>query len=544
MKFSIILLSVFTACFAYSQQREIPYINSVNLAGVYNSGNEAFALIFIENRPTDRKDIYQISFFNEAFEKLFFEVEEDEYLYDVVSREGNSYFVFSSNTSHNFRILKLSKTHQLTQSTVKEPAPNDDFGKVNRAEINNEGNLFIFRPYSVWQFNDQREKKTIESGTEILAYDSDLSEVGSYRMNFDQQTRPTIMGFTPIEEGFVLTVETKDVEARQYDLNLKIFTNDLKLTGVYQLTENESFFPTEIISDNNQLVVAGYTLKGSLFESKDVEGLFVSTISLDGTLNRTSKYSWGLMTEKLQETQRGEFLFSGKMNVLVEKIIPSEGGYQIICESYENNSGKTIAEIAFGDNDNNRMVVVYDFVVFSTNSDGSLKGVKILEKEPMNIEIGAARMSKSSRIEFAYYMKKYQAFPFRAVEDGNISFVNYKNKIGYLSSLNMASGEIVQGDPILITPVIAEEVNAAREEFVANSSALTKLDNLGNKTDNLTGKLDRFGNKLDYSIEKVDLVFNPWGDRFSGMFFFDNGTSLGYIIDPVRHSVFFEPINP
>lgn len=542
MKLYTSIISIIISLFAYSQQQEIPYINSIHNKGVYNTGTEAYAVTFLENRGIDQKDIYQISFFNADFEKIYFEMDQKSQLMEVATRDGQSYMVFFNPTLQNLEILKLSNTREITRNVAPAPAENVIFSGNATLEINQTENLFIFRSYSIWELNEKNERVTIEYGTEILAYSSTLQLIGNYRMKYNVVNRPTITGFTPIKEGFVLTVETKDYKERKYDLNLQIFTNELVLRGTYVLTEDETFFPTEIISDKNQIVIAGYSLKGSIFDSKEVEGLFVSSINMDGSLKNTNKYSWVMLKETLKDNGRGDFIFNGKMNVLVEEILPSEAGYQIICESYSNNSGKTVAEIALGGADDNRMVVVYDFIIFNTNNDGSLKEVTILEKEPMNIEVGAGRMSKSSRIEFAYFMKKYNAFPYREVRNEVITFVNYKNKIGYLSKLDMNTGVVTQGDPIIITPIIIEETNEASEEFIANSGALSKLDGLSQKIDNTTGKLDEFGNKLEYGIEKVDLVFNPWGQINTGMFTFDNGTSLGYVIDPIRHSIFIEPI--
>ncbi|MFD1551589.1 hypothetical protein DNU06_03210 [Putridiphycobacter roseus] len=542
MKLYIAIITLFTSLFSFGQQHEIPYINAQHIRGIYNTGTEGLSLLFLENRNYDKKDIYQISFLNENNEKLAFEMDEKSVLMEVATNNGRTFFVFKNPVLDNIEIVKISKSHEVSRAFAPEPAENVVFSGYSTMETNQAENLFIFRAYSVWELNEKKERVTIEYGTEILSYASDLQLIGSYRMKYDPKTRPTITGFTPIKEGFVLSVETKDYKEKQYDLNLQIFTNELALRGTYVLTNDGTYFPTEIISDNNQIIIAGYNLKGSIFDSKDVEGLFVTSLNMDGSVKKANKFSWVLLKEKLKDNGRGDFIFSGKMGVLVEQIIPSENGYKIICESYANNSGKTIAEIALGGADDNRMVVVYDFVIFNTDAAGTLGEVIVLEKEPMNIQIGAGRMSKSSRIEFAYYLKKYQAFPFRSVKDNVITFVNYKNQIGYLSTMDMLSGTVIQGDPISIIPVVVEETNEASEEFIANSSALSKLDGLSNKLDNTSGKLDKLGNKLEYGIEKVDLDFDPWGNRDNGMFSFQNGSHLGFVVHPNRHSIFIAPV--
>jgi hypothetical protein len=543
MKYYTLIIAVFISIMANSQQKEIPYINSQNIKGLYNSGADAFALVFSENRTLDHKDIYQISFLNNDFEKVFFEIEEKSQLIDVVSFEGSSTFAFINSISNKVEIIKLSKSHVISHVFTPNQTEKEIFSHVSKVEINEIGNIFVFRSYSIWELNEKNVKITIERGTDILSYNPSLELIGTYRMKNDTKIRSNITGFTPIKEGFILLVETKEYKERKYDLNLQIFTNELTLNGVYVLTENESFFPTEIISDRDQIVIAGYSIKGSIFDSKGVEGLFVSTLNMDGTLKKTNKYSWEMFKSLIKDTDKGDFIFNGKMNVLVEKIIPSNMGYQIICESYANNSGNTTLEFALiGDGNDKRMIVVHDFVIFNSSLTGGLIDVKILEKDPVNIEINGSRLSKSSKIELAYNMKKYKAFPFRNLTGNLITFVNYKNKIGYISTIDVKTGVVVQGDPIVITPIIIEEVNEATNEFVNNSGALSSLNNLDKKINNTTGKLDALGNKLDYSIGKVDLVFNPWANRNVGMFSFDDNTNIGFVIAPNRHSIFFEAV--
>jgi len=542
MRVLIIVISILAVVPIFGQQQEIPFINSLNIRGVYNTGEEVVAVSFIEHRKVDNKDIYQVSYFNDSHEKLAFEVDHRSSLVQVSSFKGNTYFVFNNPVIKSYEIIGLDKARNVTSILGLVPELTVEYGQVYRVENNQAGNVFVFRSYAIYESANSRNK-VVESGTEIVSYDKNLKQIGALKMKYENEKRPVITGFTPIKEGFVLSVETRDYKAKEYTLALHIFTNELKETGSYELTDESTYFPTEIISDEGQIVIAGYNLKGSIFDSKGAEGLFVTVVKMDGSLVNTSKYSWELLKGKLGEGDRGDFIFSGKMNVLVEKIRPTANGYQIICESYANNSGKTVVEFALRDGAQNRMVVVNDFVIFETALDGSLSAVSIVEKEPMNIEINASGyMNKASQISFAYHMKKHKAFPFRSIKENTISFVNYKNKVGYLCTVDIITGEITQGSPIVITPTFEEEVNELNDEVVANSKALTKLDNLENKMNNSTEKLDKLGNKLDYGIEKVDVVFNPSQRSNTGIFTFDSGETLSYYIYPDRYSIFFETL--
>ena len=99
----------------------------------------------------------------------------------------------------------------------------------------------------------------------------------------------------------------------------------------------------------------------------------------DGTVKAKNTFDWSIMKTKLKNTKRSDFVFSGKMNVMVEKIAVTETGYGIICESYSTGSGITGAELLIGGNSGRELVLtVYDFILFDTDVNGSLLNVNIL----------------------------------------------------------------------------------------------------------------------------------------------------------------------
>ena len=521
-----------------AQMAEFPYLNSNQVIGIYNLDNEVAALSFAETRNYDKKDIYLLSFLNDNKTQSQFAVNQGSYLVGTSSSNSQTYFVFNDQFG-NGEIIHVADDYTLSFANYESRDGDFSTGRPAMIETNQAGNLFIFSNYSIAGKDDKGRDITIERGIEIKGYDHSLNEIGAYR--YKDLSRVT--SFTPIAEGFVLNIETLNKKEKQFDLELVIFNNNLEMLGKHNLTGGESYFPSDIISHNNQIIVAGYNLKGSIFEAKATEGLFTRVISMDGTELSTNKFSWLTLKEKLANGEKGDFIFNGKKDILIQKIIPSASGYKIVCESYSNHGGTTAAEFLLGDNNQNRVITVYDFVIFETSPSGELTSVNILNKEHMNIEVGGGKMSKASRIEYAYHLKRYQAFPFRSVRDNKISFVNYKNKVGYLSEMDMVSGEITQGLPILLEPVIEEEVNEQADEMVANSKMLTKLDNMDKKLNNTSEKLDKVGSKLEYGIEKVDLIFNPWQKNDHGIYTLANGQTIAYLIHPERHSVYFEVLN-
>ncbi len=522
-----------------AQIDEFPYLNSNQVTGVYNLGAEVAVLSFSEFRSIDNKDIYILSFLNKSHTQTEIVVTHNAKFQGTSSNNGETYFVFFENMSRVVDIVHLNDDYTISYTNYPQPDEDTEMSSFTSVETDLNGNLFLFRPYSIYGNAPNGKRIVKERGTEIVGYDRSLQEIGQHRIS--GLSKPT--GFTGTKDGFVLNLETRNIQEKKYDLELAIFNTSVEMTGKHNLTETESYFPSDIISHNNQIIVAGYSLKGSIFESKATEGLFVRILGMDGAEQSTSKFSWLQLKEKLADGEKGDFIFNGKKNILIQKIIAGPSGYKVICESYTNTSGKTAAEVIIGDNDKSRVVTVYDFVIFETDPAGALTSVNILNKEKMNVEIGSSRLMRMSKIELAYHLKKHHAFPYRGVTGNKISFINYKNKKGYLSEIDILTGEITEGLPIKFEPEIVEEVSELEKETVANSKTLTKLDNMNTKLTNSGNKLEKFGEKLEYGIEHVDLVFNPYQRNDSGIYTLNSGQSLSYLFHHDRHSIYFKILN-
>lgn len=517
---------------------EFPYLNSSQVVGIYNTGDAAIALSLIEYRTIDNKDVYLVSYLDDTQSQLEVFATRGSRFIGASSSNGTTYFVFEHKQLRNIQIVRLNQSRQLEYGEFSRKEALDFHGNAIGIETNQAGQLFILSNYTVLGTDEKGNSIVVERGSEILSYDAALVLTGNYRL----EGIGSFIAANPIEEGIVVSYETRVPNEKKYNLELFIFDNALTLKGKHLLTDNGSFFPSEIISHNNQIIMAGYDMKNTIFDSEKTEGLFVRLLNMDGSVQNTSQYSWDLLKTELKNSGRGDFIFNGKKTILVEKIIPSDGGFQLICESYSSNSGVTAGEVLLGESGDKRNVIsVFDFVIFDTNSNGELTSVKILEKEPMNIEV-QGRTGSLRGLALENQLKRYKAFPFQSVANNKITFINYRNKQGTLAEMDMTTGEITNGASIILEPVIVEEVTLA-DERIADSKVLTKLDNIQEKSNNLDAKLNRFGQKLEYGLEKIDFVFNPSVKWDLGWHTLNNGKTIVYLYYPSRYSIYYAPLN-
>ncbi|NOQ75694.1 MAG: hypothetical protein GQ574_27050 [Crocinitomix sp.] len=517
---------------------EFEYLNASQVVGIYNTGDAAISLSLIDYRTIDNKDVYLVSYFDDTQSQLEVVATRGSRFVGASSSNGNTFFVFEHQQLQNVQIVRLNQERQLAYGEFTRKEALDFRGNAVGIETNDDGQLFIMSNYTVLGVDDKGKTIVIERGSEVLSYNAELVQTGKYRM----EGIGSFIAASPIEKGIVISYETRIWKEKKYDLELFIFDNALTLKGKHLLTDNGSFFPSEIISHNNQIILAGYNMKNTIFDSEKTEGIFVRILNIDGTVKNTSEYSWDQLKTELKNTGRGDFIFNGKKTVLIEKILPTDGGFQLIGESYSSNSGVTAGELLLGESGDKRNVIsVFDFVIFETNASGELTTVNILEKEPMNIEVqGGVRNLRGLALE--KQIKRYKAFPFQSVKDNKITFINYRNKQGTLSEMDVTTGEITNGASIILEPVIVEEVTIA-DERTADSKILTKLDNMQQKSDNLDAKLNSFGEKLEYGLEKIDYVFNPSVKWDLGWHTLNNGQTIVYLYYPSRYSIYYASLN-
>ena len=533
-----IVLQICAITIASAQQKEFPYLNNSQVVGVFNIGNEAVAISLIDYRTLDNTDIYIVSYLNDSQNQIELLANHGSKFVGVSTNNGHTYFVFDLPQLGIIQVAHLNQDNQITYASYSPEEKENFRGNPVGMETNELGNLFVYRTYAILGKNAKGKTIVVEKGAEVLSYDSNLNQTGLYRNIGDGR----IIGANGIKEGVVLTYEAKNLKEKAYHLGLIMLSNSAQEIGQHELTADGSFFPSEIISYDNQIVLAGYSMKNTIFNSK-TEGLFIRVLNMDGTVQNTSLFSWEKLKSELKNKGRGDFIFNGKKTILVEQIIPVDKGFKLICESYSSNSGVTVGETILGESGDKRNVIsIFDFVIFDTNESGELTAVNILEKEPMNIEVAGSRYAGLRGLALEKMLKRYKVMPFKSIDDNTISFINYVNQVGTIAEMDITTGVIKQGLTIALEPEFVEEKTLA-DERIEKSGILTKLDNMDKKMDNMDKKVDEIANKVAYGLEKIDYFFNPYGKNELGYHTLDNGKTIVYVYYPTRYSIFYEVLN-
>ena len=520
--------------------KEVPYINSSQVVGVYNIGKYAATLLNEGNRSVDQKDVYVLRYLDENTKSQEIAVEQNSRLFGVETADNVSVFIFNGRQELSFVYVKPNAKPVVK---VIYTAENFQFYPVYESSINPNGNMVLLRSYAEIGKDIKGRDSILERGIEYL----NLNDMGDLTVNrlepTDEELAFNVVSIFPTAEGNVFLMESNSRKKDLYELKLNICDKIGNIRGSYSLSQANTYFPSDIISDNGNFVVSGYYLNGNIFTAKNTEGLFVTVLNADGTQKNLNTFDWENIKSKLKDQKSGDFLFSGKMKVLVEKINTTSTGYSIVCESYTGGSGVTTAEFLLGGNSGSEYVVsVYDFVVFETNKTGELTNVNILEKERSNIEVGG-NLRNLKAIQMASTLKKYKVFPFRGIQGNEIVFISYKKNIGYYATLNMSTGAISEGKQILIEPVIEEKVDKDWEAMKGNSGALSKLDKLSQKVDNFEKKVDEVGNNAVYGLEKIDQRFNPYEKATSGFFLLNDSKAVVYLLNAETFSLYYDYLN-
>jgi hypothetical protein len=542
MKNILIVLSIFifSSSFAQGVKRKM-YVNPAQVVGVYNFGTYSAALTSEGSRGLDNKDLYTLHFMDENLATQKIAVAQGSRVFDVEHSDVNSTIIF--NGRDNVTLVYI-KPNEAPEYVVIETAETFNHAGIGASAIAKSGELVLVRNYGIRGVDANGRAATIESGQEFINLDASGVVTSKRLLPYVKDAENfQLVNIFPTTAGVAYLMEYNGRKKSQYKLKLDVCDASGLLKGEYSLSQEQTFFPSDIINDNGNLVMAGYYLEGTIYTSKKTEGLFVTILDESGTLKSNNKYNWDDLKQKLKDSKRSDFIFSGKMNVMVEKIEVTSSGYGIVCESYSSGSGITGAEFMIGGNSGRELVIsVYDFILFDTDANGQLAAVNILEKEEANIQMGGTSRSMGA-VQMTSLLKKYSVFPFRSYQDNTIAFVNYKAKKGSYAELNTSTGEITEGKPIDLVIVKEEVVDKDAEAFVAKSGALTKLDNMNSKLDRFSEKLDKVGSAVEYGIEKVDQEFNPRAKTDKGLFILNDGKVVSYELDQETFSMYYEYLN-
>ena len=538
------LLIFFCVAIAFTGNAQIAsrkqYINPAQVLGVYNFGKYPAALSNEGVRGTDQTQLYTLHFLTKGVSDQEIDVPSGSYIFDVETSASNNVIIF--NGRKEVTLVKVNQGEQPVYTTI-ETAPNFNFYGINSSAMDQNGNMVLVRGYAENGFDADGRSKVISRGIEYIHILANGTVTQKRLEKIEDKKAFSLVNIFPTKGGMVYLMEHNYRKESAYELKLVMCDLNGNVSGEYTLSGDQTFFPSDILNDNGKLIIAGYYLNGTIYTAKKTEGLFLTIMEPDGTVKAKNTFDWSIMKTKLKNTKRSDFVFSGKMNVMVEKIAVTETGYGIICESYSTGSGITGAELLIGGNSGRELVLtVYDFILFDTDANGSLLNVNILEKEASNIEM-AGSSKNMGIVQMTSLLKKFNVLPFRGYDNGIISFINYKAKKGFYSTLNTGTGELSEGKSIDLTSVKTKTVDKDAEAFIAGSSALSKLDRMSSNLDKFADKTENAMKKLEYGIEKVDVVFSPYAKSNEGLFILSDGKVLSYKMDQDDYSIYYDFLN-
>ena len=539
-----IVIALFSAYLVSAQDiYKKAYINPEAVQTVFNCGDMAAALVKEGYRQADDKDVYSLQYLSEENIVKEIAVNRGYSLFKLMTEKANSYMFYVG--SQEPVIVKVNPDAKTSYNPVELPLDvNYRFGNILHVDLSAASQITIIRNYSKLGKNDQGREIIEEVGKEFITVDKQGALVNSWKEKADNDISMNIVSTFNTTNGTVYHLEYMSSSKKFYNSKLLLCNANNDKLGEYELYDSAySLFPTDVSYENGNYVMAGFYLTGSPYTAKKTEGMFMSTLAATGAEKSQVKYDWDNLKQKLKDTKRGDFIFNGRMSIMVEKIIDNGAGYTILAESFSKGGGMTGTELILGDNNRDELVIsVYDFVLFDVDYNGNLASINILNKEECNIFMEG--FSKKTRaVSLARTLKNNSVFPFKEAKDGTISFINYKAKEGALAEMNMSTGAVEMGNPIDFEIPKEEVVDIDGEEMVANSKFLTKLDNLDKKVDKMDEKLDRFGDKLGYKIEKVDQVFSRWGLKEGGILYLDNGKVLSFKLDPESFAIYYVYLN-
>lgn len=540
----ILAFAVMSLTINAQDQQTLTHLKSDDIRGIYKAGNKAICISFSEYRDIDNKNIYTVNILGDAKAgRQIFAVSPGTYLVDVVTNSKKAIAMFYNSSEESIELVSFDENAKIVSQSAYKGDVNDleSYGTMFKWVLSEANVLFIIRNFSLYERPKPNTTKLVNKGYQLLALSADAKVLGSYAEDGMDKPASDIKTIVPFNEGCVLFVSQSEYKKKTFSARMEVYSNTAALTGSYPMSGVDfTYYPTDINYSNGEIIAAGLYFKGLWYSAKTSEGLFFLKLNTKGEKLASNNLTWTDLKTKVGPVDKGDFMFNGKTDFLVESIEATPTGFVILGESYAKSSGVSAAEFILDteDNSDSRMLTIYDFISIETDKNGIITSVKNLKKEKSNIRInGGVAMMRN--VELSFLLKYYNKFPFQSFRNNDIHFISYKNNEGFYSVMDYKTGAIKSSKPIKLEPEIEVEVNPLGEEMIANSGTLSKLDKFSKKMDNVDKKLDALGDKLDYSVSKTDVVFSPGQRDMSGVIVMEDNSSVYYIIHPETNTVYY-----
>ena len=239
---NIILSFVVLLCATASIAQEAmskQYINTSQVVGVYNLGRYSAALSNEGGRLMDNMQLYTLHFLDDKVKTQEIAVPLGSKVFDVESSADNSFMIFNGRNQVTVAVLSDTKSPEYISIETGE---NFSFYPISNSEIDQNGNVVLIRNYAENGFDEKGRQIVIERGTEYILI-SAQGEVKAKRLEkYDSEKPYYLVNIFPTDGGMVYLMEYNGRKKSEYDLKLVICDNNGSTTGVYKLTNEQTFF--------------------------------------------------------------------------------------------------------------------------------------------------------------------------------------------------------------------------------------------------------------------------------------------------------------
>lgn len=426
----------------FAQEITIDMPNSRGFSGVQSIDSEIiFTTWFGEKTETKGMANFVLNIYDKELKEIkSTEIEVTKYSEITSAAFTGEYFlfIFVDMMKKNRTMVTFDKTGELIKKNVEED--------VKRALLVPE-NFPIIHVLNSEEFLLVRPMKDKKFGYDIERLDKDLESKWTKTYIPETGVYTAIHSQAINNKLYVLKEENPNRSSSSFTYSVQCFNaDDGELNFETSLSDKEDGgAPAFIRVDEKDMVLTGGTyFKGSKYDDKNSDGLFLAVINQKGDINSFTKKSWEGMKSKIQ----GEFssaLLGGKTKMMVQDIIrKKEGGFMVIAEQFKkaNNanlkgtgmgaavggskSTSTGPEVGF---------TVLDFVFFHFDDAGNLGDIDVIEKLNKEARV-TGKIASEKGLAIANFMKEKEFFSYKEViEHNGNQVILFRNDDGFKSKL-------------------------------------------------------------------------------------------------------------
>lgn len=528
-----------------AQQSKLEYIHTDDHMGVFKIGSLAGELMRTEPVPGN-KVLYVLQAVDadlRVTEKSHVAISTQSRFVNVLSNEKRSVALFQNVNTQETDMVNISASGRLSTHQAYADNPNDlhYWSSVTDARMDEKGFLYVSRTYHV--FEDDKKRRYSERGVEVLCFGTEFELKWAKKFKTPSDKVSFVMDqIVPFNGGCVAMISENSRTDKAFTTGLHFINAQGNVLGKYELKkEGDTYYPTSFKVDGSHLIACGMYFDEPWYKAINSAGMFFTKLDASGKEVFLQTQDWKGIDETINSGTSSDFLFSGKMKVLVHDIYKSANGYSVICESYQKASGVTGAELLVGSDDGNnkRSFSIFDFIVFDFDASGKLLKSRKIAKESRNIEV-VGNVAYTRGVELSFILRDNFLFSYRYVANNQLVYMNLEDTEPVLYWADLASGKVLKKMPIKIEPEIINEEDPNTREIINNSKTLSGLEKFANKMDQVDKKLEDVGEGIERGISKTDQVFYIGSPKLSGLIYLGNDVNINYLLFPSQSELYLK----